>query len=347
MTNQSHRAVIMGLGYIGGADQVSGDALGQLVVDLDGTHIDALANHPRVEVVAGSSRDLGRRERFTERTGIGTYADWREMLEQEKPDVVSVATYTPVHKEMTVASARQGVRAIFCEKPIANTAADGHDMVDACDESGSLLAINHNRRFNPNYRRLRDHIAAGGLGELTSVTAQWSTGRLGNVGTHVFDAIRLITGRRVEAVSGTLDLAGKPDCRGPAFQDPGGWGVMRLEGGLMTTVDAADYARVPMVIGFNGTEGRATTGGEEVRIEYWDGRNEEWPSPRAQATSMDVAVVEIVDWLEGTAPFPYPAVEAVETLEAIAGFHLSHARSGAWVELPLQGENRNHVVNSG
>lgn len=122
---------------------------------------------------------------------------------------------------------------------------------------------------------------------------------------------------------------------------------MRLEGGVMTTVDAADYACVPMVIGFNGTEGRATTGGEEVKIEYWDGRSEEWPSPRAQATSMDVAVVEIVDWLEGTAPFPYPAVEAVETLEAIAGFHLSHARSGAWVDLPLQGEDRNHVVNSG
>ncbi len=62
---------------------------------------------------------------------------------------------------------------------------------------------------------------------------------------------------------------------------------------------------------------------------------------------MDVAVGEIVDWLEGTAPFPYPAVEAVETLEAIAGFHLSHARSGAWVELPLEGEDRNTVVNSG
>ena len=37
----------------------------------------------------------------------------------------------------------------------------------------------------------------------------------------------------------------------------------------MTTVDAADYACVPMVIGFNGTRGRATTGGEEVKIEYW------------------------------------------------------------------------------
>ena len=86
------------------------------------------------------------------------------------------------------------------------------------------MAINHNRRFHPNYRRLRDLVGQGGLGELTSVNLQWSSGRLGNVGTHLFDAICMVTGRRVEAVSGTLDLAGKLDCRGPAFQDPGGWG---------------------------------------------------------------------------------------------------------------------------
>ena len=84
MTDTPYKAAIVGLGYIGGADQVSGDALGQLVEDLDGTHIEALAKHPKVEVVAGSSRDLGRRERFTERTGIPTYADWREMIRTGK-----------------------------------------------------------------------------------------------------------------------------------------------------------------------------------------------------------------------------------------------------------------------
>lgn len=347
MADNSYKSVIVGLGYIGGADQVSGDGLGQLVKDLDGTHIEALAKHPNVEVVAGSSRDLGRRERFTERTGIRTYADWREMVDKEKPDIVSVATYTPVHEEITVACAQQGARAILCEKPISPTVAAGERMVEACEKAGSLLAINHNRRFNPNYRRLRDLIADGGLGELTSVTAQWPSGRLGNVGTHVFDAIYLITGRRVEAVSGTLDLAGKPDCRGDDFQDPGGWGLMRLAGNLITTVDASDYARVPMLIAINGIEGRASTGGDEVWIEYWDGRQEKWPSPRAHATSMDVAVVEIVQWLDNGTPFPYPATEAVHTLEAIAGFHVSHAQSGGWVDLPLQGENREVVVRSG
>ena len=61
MNQQTYRGGIIGLGFIGGADQVSGDALKQRVVDLDGTHLVAMQNHPRVEIVAGSSRDAGRR----------------------------------------------------------------------------------------------------------------------------------------------------------------------------------------------------------------------------------------------------------------------------------------------
>ena len=80
-----YRAGIIGLGFIGGADQVSGDALGQLVSDLSGTHLDAYANHERIELVAGSSRDPGRRERFGARTEAKTYASWEEMVEREEP----------------------------------------------------------------------------------------------------------------------------------------------------------------------------------------------------------------------------------------------------------------------
>ena len=122
MANTTYRAGIVGLGFIGGADQVSGDALGQRVVDLDGTHFDALSNHPRVNIVAGSSRDAGRRERFVQRTEAAVYADWKEMLAKEALDVVSVATYAPVHAEITVACAEQEIRAIYCEKPISNAA---------------------------------------------------------------------------------------------------------------------------------------------------------------------------------------------------------------------------------
>jgi len=226
MTEQRYRAAIIGLGYISGADQISGDALGQSVNDLDGTHFEALSKEPRVELVAGSSRDEGRRERFAARSQARAYADWRQMLAHEKPDIVSVATYAPQHAEITIACAQNGARAIYCEKPIATRLTDAHRMVQACHAAGALLVVNHNRRFHPNFRRLRDLLAAGELGDVTSALLQWTTGRLGGVGTHIIDALCMLTGRKVSAVSGTLDWSGRPDCRGPQFHDPGAWGVM-------------------------------------------------------------------------------------------------------------------------
>lgn len=347
MSNATYRAGIIGLGFIGGADQVSGDALGQRVPDLDGTHFASLSNHPRVDLVAGSSRNPGRRERFAQRAGATTYADWNAMLAQESLDIVSVATYAPIHADPTVACAKHGVRAIYCEKPIATRLSDAERMIEACAEAGALLVLNHQRRFNLNHRRLRELIAGGGLGDLTSGLLQWGSGRLGNVGTHMIDALLMLTGRKIEAVSGTLDLAGKPDCRGPAFRDPGGWGVLKLGGGIMVPVDAGDYAAVPGQITLNGTEGRAISDGSSITLEYWDGRRDHWDSANDGVSGMDRAVSEIVTWLDDGSEFPYPASEAFDTLEAIVGFHASHARNAAWTELPLSGADRDREVLSG
>ena len=345
----TYRAGIIGLGFIGGADPVSGEALGQKLSSLDGTHFFSLNENPRVEVVAGSTGDTGRRERFAERSGARVYSDWREMLDKEEFDIVSVATYSPAHAAITVACAERGVRAIYCEKPIATCLPDAERMLAACENAGSLLVINHNRRFDSNYRRLRDLIADGGLGEITSVNLQWPSGRLGNVGTHNFDAVLMLTGSQIEAVSGTLDLAGKPDCRGPEFQDPGGWGIMRLTNGAMVTVDAADFATTPYLTTINGTLGQARSGPfkTEFMLDYMDGTSETWGKPPAGPSAMDVCVGEIVAWLDNVAPFSYPAEQALLTLEAIVGFQASHAHKGVWVELPLEGEDRQRVVNSG
>ena len=343
----TYRAGIIGLGFIGGGDQVSGDRLGQRVTDLDGNHREALSIHPCVELVAGSSRDPGRRERFAERTHAQTYDDWRQMLDAEKLDIVSVASFASSHAELVVACAERGARAIFCEKPIATTLADAERMIDACRASGSLLVINHNRRFHPHFRELTRRIAAGELGELTGVWLQWGTGRLGNVGTHFIDAALMLTGRRVQSVSATLDLTGRADCRGSEFRDPGGWALLRFDNGLIGHVHAPDNPTGPAEVAIQGTLGRVRFGGGITSIEYWNGQRETLSPPNDSTTSMDIAVREIVAWLDDRTPICCSAEDSLRTLEIILACHASHARHAAWVELPLTGTDRDRVVQSG
>jgi predicted dehydrogenase len=220
-------------------------------------------------------------------------------------------------------------------------------MLEACKRNKALLVLNHQRRFDPNHRRLQQAIADGKLGDLLSAHVQWAAGRLGNVGTHVFDGLAMLTRRRFEAVSGTLDMAGKPDCRGANFHDPGGWGTLQLEGGLMATVNAPDYAKTPFYTEINGTKGRAYVRGLAVTLEDGDGRTENWPAPSDGVTSMDRALTEIIDHLDGRKPFAASPADAVHIFETIVGFHASHARGAAWTKLPLSGTDREIEIQTG
>ncbi len=350
MSKPTYRAAVIGLGMIGGSDPVSADALGQKVENMDGTHAAAYQRNARVQLVAGATRDLGRRQRFEARTGAKTYADWREMIARESIDIVSIATYSPAHAEIATGCAERGIPVIYCEKPVATRIADGERMLEACRRSQTLLLFNHQRRFDPVHRRLQRAIADGVLGDLLTAHMQWGTGRLGNVGTHVLDALAMLTSRRIQAVSATLDLAGKPDCRGSDFQDPGGWGTVRLDGGLMGTVNAPDFVKgQPFHTEIVGTKGRALVKGMTASIEHSDGRIENWPAAAAAdgLTSMDRAVNDILEYLDRKAPFPCTPEDAVHTLEVIVAFHASHARNSAWVNLPLTGQDREIEVKTG
>ena len=63
---------------------------------------------PDVDLVACADPVEGARAAFAEKFGVSrTYSDYRQMLEKEKPDIVSVATWTPLHKEITISGSPQ------------------------------------------------------------------------------------------------------------------------------------------------------------------------------------------------------------------------------------------------
>lgn len=350
MTQDKNRlkAAVIGLGFIGAGDQVSGDAIGQQVADLDGTHSVALASHRQVRLVTGSSREEGRRRRFEERHQIQkTYADWREMLATEKLDIVNIATNSPFHADITVACAEAGVRAVLCEKPLATRLTDADRAIRACHERGTILAVNHSRRWSPLWRAARDEIQNGTIGTPIHAEGHWPTGRIGNVGTHVFDALRLMLDAKPTGVSGVLDPVVNKDCRGAQFRDPGGWGVVSFSNGVKAFIHAPQVGSIPLAVRVVGNRGQITVRGGAARVELWSGETRTVTPPPDTGTSLDRAVAELVDCLtRGSQPCS-TGEDGLSALEIIIGFHISDRQRGQWVSLPISGADRNFEVPIG
>src|SRR5687768_7059764 len=110
-----YRAGVIGCGEIGSTieDKVL-DASMRLVLPYG--HAPAYQASRRVELVAGADNSVSQRRDFADRWAIPeqqVYADYRAMLACENLDIVSIATPTPLHAEMTLAAVEAGVRGIF------------------------------------------------------------------------------------------------------------------------------------------------------------------------------------------------------------------------------------------
>jgi predicted dehydrogenase len=154
-----------------------------------------------VEIVAVADPDDKGRTAAAKRLGAkSAYADFRVMLEKEKPHIVSVADrHLDQHRDMVVACARAGA-SIFLEKPMARTLAEADEMVKACEMHHVKLAIAHQTRYSPRLQRVRELLASGRVGDLLEMHARGKEDSRGGgedlmvLGTHLFDLMRLLAG---------------------------------------------------------------------------------------------------------------------------------------------------------
>ncbi len=210
-TNQTtYRAALIGTGRIGhsydeeivvhqfpayyqGDNRHSG-----LYVTLPVNHAAAYQSVPNFTLVAAANRGVEKLKIFGEQRGVqALYTDFRQLLRDEQPDVVSVCTQSPEKAEITIAAAEAGVKAIVLEKAFATSMAEADTMIAACAAHNVLLVVNHPYRFSPLVRRAKTLVEQGAIGELTSVTVHAGGGML-HVGTHTFDLMRYFAGDAVE-----------------------------------------------------------------------------------------------------------------------------------------------------
>ena len=128
------------------------------------------------------------------------YADYRQMLQKERPQIVSVATrFLDEHRDMVVACAEAGA-SIFLEKPMCRTLAEADEMVAACERHHVKLAIAHQTRYSPRLTRVRELVADGLIGDVLEMRARGKEdNRAGGqdlmvLGTHLMDLMRFLCG---------------------------------------------------------------------------------------------------------------------------------------------------------
>ena len=100
------------------------------------------------------------------------------MLAQENLDIVTVATSDHRHADLVVNAANAGAKGIFCEKPMATNLADADRMLEAVERNGTILSIDHTRRWQPMWRHTKEEIVgAGEIGEVKYIIGTLNGGR--------------------------------------------------------------------------------------------------------------------------------------------------------------------------
>jgi len=100
------------------------------------------------------------------------YSDYREMFEKEDFDLISVCVPNYLHRDVVVAAAEAGKKAIICEKPLATSIEDAQEMVKICRDKQVKLMYAEDWIFAPALIRAKEICQEGGIGDILYVKAK-------------------------------------------------------------------------------------------------------------------------------------------------------------------------------
>lgn len=331
-------------------------------------HARAWQNVPGQPVEIGAIADThpdARRE-FGDFFGVPEehrYADFREMLDQERPDFVDVCSWHGHHADMVIAAAARRPKAIICQKPMALSLGDAEQMIVACARNDVKLVIAYQRPHHATWMKARDLIQEGAIGDVIQIAVSDST--LLNTNSHNIQlALFLLGHRKAEWVFATVERTTEMMERGFPTEErtlavvgvEGGAQIL-IQGGLGGPHRTGQGARV---VGTNGIMelGTGRPSNDQLRSDgaMWQPEgssakyNDEWGWARylnpasdgwknVEAPWQDAWVhqcQEAVDWVEGKVTDPQSSAKhALATQEIMMAIYES-ARKRQRIDLPLK-----------
>jgi len=219
------------------------------------THAGAYRRDGRFLLAACVEPDDARRHAFMQDWGVPV--GFRSMQEVgDRYDVVSICSPTEAHADDLKSVLALGPRAVFCEKPVTESATRTRDCVERYKASGVALAVNYTRRWDLSVQALREEILEGRRGPLRSAVGYYNKGLLNN-GSHMLDLLQLLLGRLRAVKAGRPVVDHTP-------HDPSVPAWLETESGipvLLACGHAGDYALFELELVFAKAVVRMEEGG--------------------------------------------------------------------------------------
>jgi len=231
-------------------------------------HARAYAEHRYADLVAVVARTRGRAASRTQRCGSRPYTDITEMLDAERPDLVSVCLPSTAHFEPTLRLLEAGVPLVV-ENPLTFDLEEADRLRVAAADRSLFFAIVFNHRFARTVELARDALDSGRVGEIKVVS--WRFGGEGSTEHHPYANL-------IETQCHAIDLlellCGPIEAVAAEMTDPATSLVLALRfasgavGSLVGTYDASYAHRRSQTLEIVGRGGRVTIDDTVARFSY-------------------------------------------------------------------------------
>lgn len=222
-------------------------------------------------------------------TSIARYTDYKKMLEETKPELVSIATESGSHARIALDAIDLGIPVII-EKPMAMSMADAEEIIRRSKEKGVKVSACHQNRFNVAVQKMRRALEAGRFGTLShgSIHVRWNRnkayydqapwrgtwaedgGTLMNQCIHGIDLLRWTFGDEVEEVYGTTRQVQHPYLEAEDV----GMAVVKFKNGAIATIEGTVNVypkNLEETLYIFGEKGTVKIGGTSTNnIDIWD-----------------------------------------------------------------------------
>lgn len=198
-------------------------------------HMGAMSRSDRTVLAAIADIDRDRASELARSYGVKPYTDYREMIREERADIVVIALPHYLHKEVAIWCMSQGCH-VLLEKPMAMNVEECDEINAAAVRYNVAVAVGHMQHYFPVNIKAREIVASGRLGRLVMMQerrhshyfrperpdwflkrSQSGGGIVMNLGSHSIDKIQWLTGSPVTSVRASMTYyAERGDVEGSA-----------------------------------------------------------------------------------------------------------------------------------